>query len=210
MADIVYRIKFIKYQLNIYIFINLSTYKMKTTPLGNTIEEALKRYDNKEITTDELSAIVKEEGGNISFWNREKDRHPAYPKGDNRSRTGFLFDPYHHEKGKFFQGVIKKVLLGAISLAHKWFTQYYDSDIFVYDDPRLNALNDFLQTYMDMHFADKYTHDFMPKVVDITLGLMKEDIRYRARFLDLLTQLGKMYPDGFPLSENEKENIKRW
>ena len=177
---------------------------------NETIESALKKYDRKEITADELSAIVKAEGANIAFWDRTKDRHPAYPEGNNKSRVGFLFNPYHHEKGKFFQGVIKKVVLRGIAFAHKWMTQYYDTDMFVYDDPRLNALNDFLQVYMDLHFSDTRTHDFMPKIVDITMGLMKEDIRYRARFLDLLTQLIKLYPNGFPLTETEKENIKKF
>lgn len=177
---------------------------------NKTIDDALKKYNHKEINTDELGEIVKKEGAQLSFWNREKDRHPAYPENDNRSRTGFLFDPYRHEKGKFFQHVTKKAILRAIYFAHKAMTKHYDKDAYVYDDPRLNALNDFLHAYMDTHFADEYTHDFMPKVVDIILGLMKEDIRYRARFLDLLTELGKMYPDGFQLTENEKDNIKRW
>ena len=177
---------------------------------SKTINEALKRYEKKEISADELAAIVKKEGANLSFWNRDEDRHPAYPEGDNRSRTGFLFNPYHHEKGKFFQHVTKKAILRAIDFAHKAMRKHYDVDAYVYDDPRLNALNDFLHAYMDIHFADEHTHDFMPKVVDIILGLMKEDIRYRARFLDLFTQLGKMYPDGFQLTENEKDNIKRW
>lgn len=177
---------------------------------SKTINEALKRYEKKEISADELGRIVKEEGANISFWNRDEDRHPAYLKGDNRSRTGFLFNPYHHEKGKFFQHVTKKAILRAIDFAHKAMTKHYDVDAYVYDDPRLNALNDFLHAYMDIHFADEYTHSFMPKVVDIILGLSKEDIRYRVRFLDLINKIIKFYPNGFTLTENEKENLKKF
>jgi hypothetical protein len=177
---------------------------------SKTINEALKRYEKKEINADELGEIVKKEGAQLSFWNREKDRHPAYPENDNRSRTGFLFDPYHHEKGKFFQHVTKKAILRSIAFAHKWFIQYYDTDAYVYDDPRLGGLNDLLQAYMDLHFADEYTHDFMPKVVDIILAIMKEDIRYRARFFDIINKIIEYYPKGFTLTENEKDNIKKF
>jgi hypothetical protein len=47
--------------------------------------------------------------------------------------------------------------------------------------------------------------DFMMKIIDVVMFLMKEDVYYRARFLQMFADMPR-----FGLTEHELDNIKRW
>lgn len=172
-----------------------------------TIDSALQQFKHGEFNIEQLQKVIQENGAELSFWNPATERHPAYAEGDNRSRAGYIFHT-DHPKGKFLQNIIKKAILRAIDFAHSSVTKHYDPEGFVYDDPRLQRLSDVCKGYIADNFqhAHPYKSDFMHKVVDILLFLMKEDAYYRARFLDLLNQI----PNDFELDELERENIEQW
>jgi len=172
-----------------------------------TIDSAVQQFKIGEVSIEQLQQIVQENGAELSFWNPATERHPAYAKGDNRSRAGYVFHT-DHPKGKFLQNIVKKAILKAIDFAHSSVTKYYDPEGFVYDDPRLQKLSKTCKSYIAENFQHAYPYksDFMLKVVDIILFLMKEDAYYRPRFLELLNQM----PNDFELDELEKENIKQW
>jgi len=173
-----------------------------------SINDAIRKFESGEITLQQLQSIVQQNGAEISFWNPATQRHPAYPEGDNRSRAGFTYHP-SHPRGRFFQGIIKKAILRAIDFAHHSIIKHYDPDGFVYDDERLKRLDSFLKQYIAENFQHAYPYksDFMQKVIDIILFLMKEDVYYRARFLDIISKLSSF---DFELDQLEKENIERW
>lgn len=177
-----------------------------------TLEEALVKFNSKEITVDELEGIMVRSGRRHEFYLTAKDRNPRYPKGNNESRAGFLKNCYTHTAGRVFQNVEKKIILNAIDFAHELMRKKYDEDIYVYDDPRLKALDTFMKAYIAVNFQDSkgYKDVFMQKLVDIALGLCKEDIYYRARLFDIIKAFVAQYPKGFELTAEEDKNIEEW
>jgi len=86
----------------------------------------------------------------------------------------------------------------------------YDNEAYIFDDERLKRIKTFFYNegdkYFSYHQKDNRLH--YRQGIDIMLFFMKEDIYYRARFLEIMNnadQLGK-----FELDEIEKENIRRW
>lgn len=182
-----------------------------------SFEEAIKLYDSKTITVDELSRVISKFGKTIKFWDPKVEPNPMWV-GNEKSRVGFKWSPFFSETGKFYQGVIKKTVLSLIGILHEYTLKRYDEKQFVYDDQRLIELDTFLKAYLNVNFVNRYgqgeyfeKRDFMSKIVDIGLGTIgKEDIYYRARMFDMLNKLIKTYPNGFPLTKEEKENIEKW
>lgn len=180
-----------------------------------SFQEAINKYDSKDITVDELSFVIKRLGVNIDFWkwNMATEPNPQYPDGNEESRTLFKWNQIHNEKGRFYQSVTKKIVLSTINMVHKYTLERYHKDQFVYDDPRLKNIDIFLKKIIDEDFQDsrEYKVGFMHKIVDICLGtICKEDVYYRSRLFDMINKFVKEYPNGFELTKAEKENVERW
>ena len=134
------------------------------------------------------------------------DRNPKTPEGDNWTRDEFTFSHYYHPKGKFFANWKSKAIIPAINLAHKMILKGYDMDAYIYDDPRMQKYNDFFKNYIRVNFQDRdYKIDFMNKIVDIILFIMKEDIFYSSRFMDIFNKIPHV-----ELTEDQELNIQKW
>jgi hypothetical protein len=180
-----------------------------------TFAEAISKYDAKEITVSELSEVIQRLGVNVDFWkwNMATEVNPQYPDGNEKSRNYFKWSAHHNEKGKFYQSVIKKIILSAIDMAHKYTLERYNKNQFIYDDTRLDSVEKFAKNYINKNFQESgdYKIEFMGKIIDIALGtICKEDIYYRARFFDMVNKFIEEYPNGFELTKIEKENVERW
>lgn len=174
----------------------------------NEIALLVQQCNEGKITVQELAARLAADGKRLQICDMSKDRHPAYPDGNNESRSGFTYNPYYHPKGKFFQNIVKKALLKCIDWAHTAIVKGYDMDAYKYDDPRLQAINTYMRGYIGTNFIESkpYKFDFMNKMVDIFMFMCKEDIYYRARILDMF----KNMPHDYELTQLEIENINRW
>ena len=171
------------------------------------ITELLEQFNTGKLGIEAFIQKVREGGDKGEFWNWETEMNPKY-KDNNKTSVGFRYNPYHHVKGKFMQGVIKTAIKSAINFAHAQILKHYDSKAFVYDDERLKKIDKYCKQYIDTNFQDSYPYksDFMIKVIDIFLFLAKEDIYYTGRWLDMINGL----PRGHRLTEKEKANIARW
>lgn len=171
------------------------------------ITELLEQFNTGKLNIETLIQKVREQGDKGDFWNWETGPNPKY-EGNNKTRVGFKYNPYHHIKGKFMQGIIKTAVISAINFAHSQILKHYDREAFVYDDERLKKIDEYCKQYIDTNFQNSYPYksDMMQKVVDIILFFAKEDIYYTARWLDMINGL----PRGHELTKEEKENIERW
>lgn len=149
--------------------------------------------------------------GNVIRWNPAKDRDPRVKANENAGgKSGFRFSPFYHEKGQFLQKVVKKGIIKTIDMVHGQIIRGYDKDAYVFDDPRLAELNVYFSSYISHNFCNlERTNtrklEFMMKIKDIVMFLMKEDIYYRARFLDMFSGLPR-----FEITIDESDNIQRW
>ncbi len=163
------------------------------------LKEAISMHDTGLLSTDQFTEIVKENQQKGIFW---------VPLGKNQSRFGFLYHHAFHQKGRFFQNTLKKQILREInsihasgitennighirtlvSTVHFSWRKLYDKNAFVYSDPRLIKLDSFIKKYISTNLENEppLDHDFLFKVVDIALGIAKEDTYYRARLIDFL------------------------
>ncbi len=171
------------------------------------ITELLEQFNTGKLNIDTFISKVREQGDKAEFWNYETSSNPQY-EGNNETRLGFKYNPYHHVKGKLMQGVMKTAVKSAINFAHANIIKHYDREAFVYEDARLKAIDEYCKRYIDDNFQESYPYksDFMCKIVDIFLFLMKEDIYYTARWLEMINGV----PRGHELTENEKANILKW
>jgi hypothetical protein len=148
--------------------------------------------------------------GQVVRWNPAKDRDPRVKENSNggNGKGGFRFSPYYHDKGKLLQDVIKKGIIKAIELAHDQIVGKYDPEAYALEDERLVNLNGYYRAYLSGNFEHQAPRKitFMTQTLDILMFLMKEDIYYRARFLDML----KNMPRDYELTTEEIENIAKW
>lgn len=194
------------------IFNNLSPEQMKELITENRIQPTNfnipREEQHKLMLEDKLIAEV-ELDGQVVRWNPAKDPDPRVMGNENggNGKGGFRFSPYYHDKGKFLQDVIKKGIIKTIDLAHSQIVGKYDKNAFVFEDPRLVELNAYFRSYLSQYFEHDVPRKitFMSQIVDIVMFLMKEDIYYRARFLDMFRDMPR-----FEITENETENIQRW
>lgn len=130
-------------------------------------------------------------------------RHPGYPEGDNRSRNSFTWN-LASKKGKIFQNIMKPAIIAMIHKIHAWILKTWDKDAFVYDDPRMQYLDEMMHEYIEADFdhTDRKL-DYMHKAIDIGLFLVKEDIYYRARLFPMLNKLPI-----FEISTQEAHNLE--
>ena len=131
-----------------------------------------------------------------------------YADGDNSNRAnGFKENPYHTLKGRFYQCTIKPMIRKAIYGAHAYWLSRYDADAFVYDDPRLKAVDEFTKNFIDMHMAHmEYKIEFMHMLRDIVCGMVKEDPFYTSAFWMFINAFVKEFPDGVDVTEAEAYN----
>jgi hypothetical protein len=134
-----------------------------------------------------------------------------YDEGDNSNReNGFVHNPYHTLKGKFFQHTIKPMIRKAIYGAHAYWLAKYSEDAFVYDDARLKAVDEFTKKFIDAHMAESdgaaYKIEFMHNLRDIVCGMVKEDPFYTSPFWMFINEFVKEFPDGFEMTEAEIYN----
>ena len=211
--------------------------------MDDQTKQAVEDYGNGKIDIKELRAQTIDSG--IDWWDARTEPNPHYGPRDNCSREkGQTYNPFNHPTGRFWQAFLKPTIIKLIgrvaanpwilktpvvpkvvNFIHTQMEEKYYSDVFTYDDGRLIFIETFLKSYIDMEFMNNppRKHDFMNQVVDIILGLCKEDIYYRARFLDGLQKFIRLYnfkyPDsdnanepagGIPLTPLEKENIMKW
>lgn len=175
------------------------------------IADLLKQCNEGKITLQELQKKLAEGGSTLKAYDKRTERNPSYPEGNNGSRNGFTYNPNLHPKGKYFQYIVKPAIRAAIDFAHGAITKYYDKDAYKYDDSRLQAWDTYLVDFIDKNFngsgkQDKlYKSDFMLKIKDIVLFLMKEDIYYRPRFIMLINGIPEV-----GLMKEELDNIERW
>ena len=165
-----------------------------------------------KITYDDYYKICQEHG----FTPVDTSKEALYLKGDNQSREdGFKYNLYHHPKGRLFQFIIKPMIIAVVNKIHSAFKGKYDADIFVYTDPRLQFIDKFVKDFIDKHVGNDpggsgvYKKQICLKMIDIMLGLSKEDIYYRARFMLLLNE----YRDKdikYEIMEAEKTNLETW
>ena len=175
----------------------------------DALKEAIQKFNKNKITKEELEAVAEAAGRKVDIWDKPTQRHPMYPVGNQDSRVGFTYDP-KHPKGKFLNKIIKKTIWKTIEFVHRKMYKEYDTEIYTYDDERLNALHDFLYAYIERQGSHSPPRSKLYKqCVDIVLSFMKEDLRYRSLLFHMYNEIREVFWK-IELSPAEKDNIKRW
>jgi hypothetical protein len=118
-----------------------------------------------------------------------------------------------------------KLFRTSINYAHKGI-QKYDSEAFVYDDIRLQKISSFLTLEICKNWQDNI---YLQKCADIAIFLMKEDIYYRPRWIQIVQDIQPIVKqlkldsvffmglyklcnlcEDFEFTPEELENIERW
>jgi|GEM_PF-3576652 len=185
-------------------------------PKNKNLDALLRKFKAGRISVKEFAKRVQEFGYNPEFW-LSPSQMAQFVRTGNDSREGFKHNCYtDKQKGMFFQTIIKKAILKAIDFAHLWLQKQYDKNIFIYEDERLQKLDAFAEHIISTYYSHEkgYKDVFMRKCKQIKLGLNKEDVFYRARDFatinEFYTWMQENYPDGIPLTEGEKINIKEY
>lgn len=189
------------------------------------IKDAIEKHKSGKIKTEKLAKIIDECGIDPEFWTLPEQQNltkfmskskimigPQYEEGDNSNRsTGFLHSPYFTVRGKFFQHTIKPMIRKAIHMSEWWIINKYDKDAFVYDDPRLKDIDDFLNDYVEKHFCHAYYKvEFMHQIRHIVIFIAKEDPYYTNVFFDFINKFVAKYPTGFKMTEKEIKTFDVW
>lgn len=119
------------------------------------------------------------------------------------TRNGMVFKMFKPMITKALGAILKYPSEKLTNRVDKWAVKKWDKDSFVFDDPRMKVLSDSIHEYIDECFDHQDRKlEFMHKLADICLFMLKEDIYYRARAFDMLNKMPK-----FGLHEQEEENI---
>lgn len=181
---------------------------MNDTSKVDALKLAIEKYNREEITRDELEVVAKAAMRKVNIWDNQSERNPLYPVGFEISRVGFSYDP-KHPKGRYFEKIIKKVMWKTIEYVHKKMLKY-DENIFIFDDARLAACQDFWLAFIDTNASHSAARaELYGKALNLFLGLQKEDLRYRALFFQGYNEFVKVHKR-FELTAVEEDNIKRW
>lgn len=195
------------------------------------VTELLEQFNTGKLGIEVFIQKVRDQGDKAVFWNWETGANPRYI-GNNKSAVGFRYNPFHSIKGMFMQSIIKTAIRQALSFvfsirslkdlvrnyqvikaiilfAHFNLTRHYDPNAYKYDDERLQKLEKELKQNISRNFQENiYKTDVMFKGMDILFFILKEDIYWRARIFRLINEVVGV--EVFKLTEEEKENIKRW
>ncbi len=108
--------------------------------------------------------------------------------------------------------LIKKAIAsipGTIGYLNKTMATRYDKDAFVFDDPFLTSVREISLKHIKEYFQwTEITEEPLIKGLDIGLAVMKEDLVYCMGAKMILNDIIKKHPNGFELTETEKEHIK--
>ena len=167
------------------------------------------KYNRGEIEYSVFEAAYKlleieanKAGLNIAMYDEANERRPQYKSGDNSNRTNFTYGPAN-KKWQTMQRIVKPAVIAIINKIHKWVLTKWDKDAYVYDDSRMQVLDESTHSFINKYFDHQDRKlNFMHKGVDICLFFMKEDIYYAARIFHLLNCL-----PFFVLKQEEQENI---
>jgi len=155
------------------------------------------------ISFDEMVQQGKDMDVNIAPYNPSTQRNPIYSEGNNNSRVGFTWH-LDSVKGAIFQRTVKPAIIKTVNKIHKWIVGEWDRNAFVYDDPRLQVLDDSVTKGINTLFDHQDRKlDIMHKGADILLFMLKEDIYWRPRIFALCNNLPY-----FILTQQELENIE--
>ena len=186
------------------------------------IQEAMKLYEKGELSPHNFRMAVDNANptdetkldNTIPFYVPATDQRPG-TEGNNESRWGFDKEPWHNPAGYLFQGALKTTVVTAINTAHLMFTKFYSKDAFVFDDPRLKFLNEFMKKYIAESLTEEklgarasYQRDILNKMTDIAFGIAKQDSLYRILFLNFINTI--LGAEIVPLSQKEKDHLKMW
>jgi len=163
---------------------------------------------------------VQMPSGRIKIWDTEKAPHPLSHK-QNGNRCGFLWHPYNSVKGKLFQLTLKPIIIQAIDRVWNELCDY-DPESYIYDDETLFELNQVLTTEILDLFQDSVERKdweragieeiggtlrkqrIMLQLKDIFLFLMKEDVYYRPRLMELCKRTAPIFEGWEPTAEEMK------
>ncbi len=178
-----------------------------------TFQEARELFRKGKLPIDNYMRLLESDAPTqIKFWDPKTEPNPTAKDNNHSRQQGFKWHQASM-KGEYFQKILKKTVLGAINLVHAQFKSVYDQDIYTYSDPRLIFLDKWLKTYVaewcnERGAWDNYKQKFLDKTIDIVLGLMKEDIYYRARILYAINLFIKR--EMFVLTKEEVANLEKW
>lgn len=152
-----------------------------------TIEGLIQQYRNGKLSMHQLRRSIVEHGGEAEFWDFELSKHPDYKAED--SKVGFMWNPLFSHKGIFMQNVTKRVIEKMVNFVYKSCLKY-DKDAFKFSDKRLIQLKHYTELYITANLSVGYKKDFVTKLMEIALFLLKEDVYYRVAAFKLI--------NGFP------------
>ena len=159
-------------------------------------------YTEFEAAYKELETEAHKAGLNIAMYDEANERRPQYKSGYNSNRTNFTYGPAN-KKWQTMQRVVKPAVVAIINKIHKWVLTKWDKDAYVYDDSRMQILDESAHDFINKYFDQQDRKlDFMHKGVDICLFFMKEDIFYSSRIFLMLNNM-----PFFVLKQEEQENI---
>lgn len=122
--------------------------------------------------------------GSVRKW--DKANEPKPDSIGNGSRNGFLYNCYHHSLGRFFQETIKNGIVAVIRRIHDKEIPRYDKQAYIYDDPRLQKLDQIITETINEVIDDtdrERKREILLMCKDICMFMLKEDIFYRPRTL---------------------------
>lgn len=171
------------------------------------IELIQKQFLAGRISSDKVQSVILNSQPHDWIDPARVERNPNYPKGDNSTRqAGFTHNPRHY-KGQYFQKFLKPAITKLIDMVHGGLKRIYDPDIYKFDDSRLQDIDAFTKDFIYNNFADDPAKiDRMNKIADIILGIMKEDPFYSSAGLWFFNCFIKQFPNGFELSQAQKDN----
>lgn len=159
-------------------------------------------YPEFEAAYNELEKEAHKIGLNIAMYDEATQRRPQYKEGDNSNRTNFTYGPAN-KKWQTMHRVLKPAIIVIINKMHKWVLTNWDKDAYVYDDPRMQVLDESAHGFIDKYFDNANRKlDFMHKGVDVCMFILKEDIFYSSRIFLMLNNM-----PFFVLKQEEQENI---
>jgi hypothetical protein len=153
--------------------------------------------------------------GTTRRWDPANEPKPSWIGND--SRDHFLYNCYSHPLGKFFQDVIKGRIVSMIRWVHDSGIPRYDKEAFVFDDPRLQLLNQIITDAIEEQIQDS-DKDRKQKILsdcrDISLFMLKEDIFYRPRILQAIISASRKVIENeailMSLTDTEARNLAQF
>jgi hypothetical protein len=144
-----------------------------------------------DVDSNDLTKNIKKE---ITYLERGNDEEETIGKAQQL-------------KNLLLRKTIRPILSVAVNKIHSGFKGKYHDQIFKYDDPRLLFLDKLSKDFVKEHVERKNDADILNKLIDISLGMLKEDIYYRVRGFILLNRFMEENVR-FVLTEEEKKMLE--